>query len=264
MQAKIDGNVIGYDTQGQGIPLVLMHAFPLHRGMFQPQLAQLSQLARVLTFDVPGMGESSDQSVSMDSIADLAVRLLDEQGIDKAVVGGVSMGGYAAFAFARRHPGRLLGLILANTKPDADTAEAKTGRKQMAEVAIELGASEIAARMLPKLLGPTSLSERPHTVDLIRSMIVSANPRSIASLLEALANRADSTDLLGEIRVPTLVVAGAEDAIIPAAGAEQWSKQIRDSTYVRIPRAGHLSNLEAPEVFNAALETFLRKVAGQR
>ena len=141
MKTKIDGRTIGFDIQGQGTPLLLMHAFPLDRGMFQQQLGALSKTARVLTFDVPGMGESEAAPVSMDGIADLAARLLDEQKIHKAIIGGVSMGGYASFAFARRHADRLLGLVLADTKPEADSDEAKAARSEMAKVAREQGAA---------------------------------------------------------------------------------------------------------------------------
>jgi pimeloyl-ACP methyl ester carboxylesterase len=261
MQIKIDGSTIGLDIQGQGTPLLLMHAFPLDRSMFQPQLAALANTARVLTFDVPGMGESEAGPCSMNDIADLAVRLLDEHDIDKAVAGGVSMGGYALFALARRHPGRLRGVVLADTKPEADTEDAKKGRREMALVAREQGSVEIAARMIPKLLGQTTLRERPEVVERVRSMIVKANPESIARLLGSLAQRDDSTSLLSAFKVPVLVIAGAEDAIIPAAGARTWAEQIPGAHFVQIPQSGHLPNLETPDAFNSGLQAFLRTMA---
>jgi pimeloyl-ACP methyl ester carboxylesterase len=259
MLIKISGGNVGFDAQGQGTPLLLMHAFPLDRSMFQPQLTALARIARVLTFDVPGMGESEAGPCSMNDIADLAARLLDEHGIAKAVVGGVSMGGYASFAFARRHAQRLRGLVFADTKPEADTEDAKKARREMATVAREQGSTEIAVRMAPKLLGQTTLRERPEVVERVRSMILNANPKSIARLLESLAQRDDSTSLLGDIKVPALVIAGAEDAIIPAAGAKVWAEQIPGAKLVQIPQAGHLPNLETPAVFNSAIEAFLRK-----
>jgi pimeloyl-ACP methyl ester carboxylesterase len=257
MKTKIGGRTIGFDIQGQGTPLLLMHAFPLDRAMFQEQLAALSKAVRVLTFDVPGMGESEAAPVSIDGIADLAARLLDEQKIHKAIVGGVSMGGYASFAFARRHADRLLGLVLADTKPEADSDEAKAGRREMAKVAREQGAAEIAKRMTPKLLGATTLEQRPQVAEQVRRMIEQAAPESIAQLLEAMAGRADSTGLLAAIQVPTLVMAGEEDAIIPAAGAKLWAERIPGSRFVLLPKAGHLPNLEAPEAFHATIEAFL-------
>ena len=258
MKTKIDGRTIGFDIQGQGTPLLLMHAFPLDRGMFQQQLGALSKTARVLTFDVPGMGESEAAPVSMDGIADLAARLLDEHKIHKAIVGGVSMGGYASFAFARRHADRLLGLVLADTKPEADSDEAKAARREMAKVAREQGAAEIAKRMTPKLLGATTLQQRPQVADQVRRMIEKAAPESIAQLLEALAERADSTGLLAAIQVPALVIAGEEDTIIPADGAKVWAERIPGARFVLLPKAGHLPNLETPEAFNQAVEEFVR------
>jgi 3-oxoadipate enol-lactonase len=259
MKTKIGGRTIGFDIQGQGTPLLLMHAFPLDRAMFEQQLDALSKTVRVLTFDAPGMGESEAAPVSIDGIADLAARLLDEQKIDKAIVGGVSMGGYASFAFAWRHPDRLLGLILADTKPEADSDEAIAGRREMAKVAREQGAAEIAKRMTPKLLGATTLQQQPQVVEQVRRMIEKAAPESIAQLLEALAGRADSTGLLAAIQVPTLVIAGEEDAIIPAAGAKLWTEQIPAARFVLLPKTGHLPNIEAPGVFNQAVEEFLRE-----
>ncbi len=261
MQIKIDGRAVGLDLQGEGTPLVLMHAFPVDRSMFQFQVRELAKIARVLTFDVPGMGESEAGPCSISDIADLAARLLDEQGIDKAVVGGVSMGGYASFAFVRRHAQRLLGLVLADTKPEADTDDAKKARREMAAAAREQGSAEIAARMLPKLLGPTSLRERPEVVEGARSMILRANPESIARLLESLAQRDNATSLLAEIKAPVLVIAGAEDAITPASAAKVWAQQIPNAKFVQIPQSGHLSNLETPGVFNFELQAFLSTVA---
>jgi len=264
MKTKIGGRTIGFDIQGQGTPLLLMHAFPLDRTMFEQQLGALSKTVRVLTFDAPGMGESDAAPVSIDGIADLAARLLDEHKIHKAIVGGVSMGGYASFAFARRHADRLLGLVLADTKPEADSDEAKTARREMAKVAREQGSAEIAKRMTPKLLGATTLQQRPQVVEQVRRMIEKAAPESIAQWLEALPGRADSTGLLASIQVPTLVIAGEEDAIIPAAGAKLWADEIPRARFVLLPKAGHLPNLETPEAFNQAVEEFLREWIGRR
>ncbi len=265
MHKSIDGRRVGFDIQGQGPALLLMHAFPMDRSMFEPQLSQLAKTARVLTFDVPGIGESEAGPCSISDIADLAARLLDEHGIDKAVVGGVSMGGYASFAFARRHPLRLRGLVLADTKPEADSEEAKKGRREMAAVARAQGSAEIAARMVPKLLGQTTLRESPEVVERVRSMILKANPESIARLLDSLAQREDSKGLLVEIRVPALVMAGAEDVIIPAAGVKVWAEQIPSVSFVRIPESGHLPNLETPALFNSEVEGLLRRlVADER
>lgn len=238
-----------------------MHAFPLDRRMFAPQQAALAESLRLIAFDVPGAGESAPGVVSIDAIADIAAALLDHLGIEKAVVGGVSMGGYAAFAFARRHPERLRGLILANTRAVADTEQGKAARKAMAAVAIEQGAAEIANRMLEKLLGGTTLRERPAVVSDVRAMIESTPPETIAMLLDTLASREDSTATLGAIDVPTLAIAGEEDPLAPPAETAGWAAQIQNARFVAIQQAGHLACLEDPAAFNSIVREFIGKLS---
>ena len=240
-----------------------MHAFPLDRSMFEPQNKGLLDSLRLITFDSPGVGNSEAGPVTMEEIANLAVAILDSLDIDKAVVGGVSMGGYAAFAVERRYPERLLGILLANTKPAGDTEKAKTGRRELVTVAREQGAAAIADRMLPKLLGETTRRERPAVVERVRAIIESTAPETIAHLLDALARRADSTDRLAEISVPTLIIAGEEDSLAPARETGEWAKQIPGSRFVALPAAGHLPNLETPEAFNAQVRQFLASDVGQ-
>jgi pimeloyl-ACP methyl ester carboxylesterase len=260
MLVTLGKHQIFFQCTGAGVPVVMMHAFPLNQTMFQGQRQSLADVARLVTFDVPGVGESTPSLVTIDDIADLAAALLDAEEIEKAVIGGVSMGGYAAFAFALRHPDRLRGLILANTRAAADTEEAKKGRREMAAVAREKGAAEIARRMLPKLLGETTHQERPAVVDHVRSMAESVAPETIARLLDALASRADSAGLLPQINVPTLVIAGEQDAIAPPEEASEWAARIPNAKFVAIARAGHLPNLETPEAFDAAVREFLQSL----
>ena len=240
-----------------------MHAFPLDRSMFEPQNKRLSDSLRLITFDFPGVGDSEAGPVTMEEIANLGVAILDSLNIDKAVVGGVSMGGYAAFALERRYPERLLGILLANTKPAGDTEKAKTGRRELVTVAREQGAAAIADRMLPKLLGETTHRERPAVVERVRAIIESTAPETIAHLLDALARRADSTDRLAGISVPTLIIAGEEDSLAPARETGEWAKRIPGSRFVALPAAGHLPNLETPEAFNAQVKQFLVSDVGQ-
>lgn len=261
MRANLLGHDIAYDDMGRGIPLLLMHAFPLDKRMFAPQRAALAESLRLITFDVPGAGESAPGAVSIDGVSDIATALLNHLGLDKAVVGGVSMGGYAAFAFARRHAERLRGLILANTRAVADTEEGKLARRAMAEVAIAQGAPEIANRMLEKLLGESTLRERPTVVSDVRAMIESTPPETIAILLDALANREDSTATLGTIDVPTLAIAGEEDPLAPPAETADWAAQIRGARFFAIKRAGHLACLEDPSAFNSSILEFVRGLA---
>jgi len=257
MRANVLGHDIAYDEAGHGIPVLLMHAFPLDRRMFAAQRAGLGDSIRLITFDGPGAGESAPGVVSIDGIAAIAAALLDRLGINKAVVGGVSMGGYAAFAFARLRPERLRGIILANTRAVADTGEGKAARKAMAAVAIEQGASEIANRMIGKLLGETTRRVRPAIVANVRAMIESNPPETIAMLLDALANREDSSSALAGISVPTLAIAGEEDTLAPAAETRDWAAKIGNARFVTIKRAGHLACLEEPASFNRALLHFV-------
>lgn len=257
MLVTLDRYQIFFQSTGVGVPVLMMHAFPLNQGMFQRQRQALSDIARLLTFDVPGVGESMPAPVTIDNIADIAAALLESEKIERAVVGGVSMGGYAAFSFARRHAEKLRGLILANTRAAADTEEAKKARREMAAVARDKGAAEIAQRMLPKLLGETTHQERPAVVDRVRDIVEGVAPDAIARLLDALANRADSTGLLPQIKVPTLVIAGEQDTIATPQESSQWASQIPNARFVSIPTAGHLPNLETPDAFDAAVREFL-------
>ncbi|MEZ5361706.1 MAG: alpha/beta hydrolase [Bryobacterales bacterium] len=257
MQATIDDRRVGYDAVGSGVPLLLLHAFPLNRTMYAEQTQGLRDAARVITFDLPGVGRSEPGPLSVDGMADLAAGLLDALQIPRAIIGGVSMGGYAAMAFARRHPERLLGLVLANTRAAADSEEAREGRAEMAKVARDQGPSAIAERMLPKLLGPTALKRNRKLVDRVRAMIEGVPGEVISDLLTALAERADSTPSLAAIDVPTLVIASEDDAVTPASEAREWAQEIPESRYVEIPGVGHLSNLEAPTEFNKAVRSFL-------
>jgi pimeloyl-ACP methyl ester carboxylesterase len=258
MLITLGKHTISCESSGEGTPLLMMHAFPLNQTMFQPQREGLSTAARLLTFDAPGVGESSPAAVSIDDLADLAAALLDAEKIERAIVGGVSMGGYAAFAFARRHPERLRGLILANTRAAADTEEARKNRRDMAQVALAQGAAEIATRMLPKLLGETTHRERPVVVERVRTIAESVPRETIARLLDALANRADSTGLLPRIQAPTLVIAGKQDSIALPQESSEWAALIPNARFVAIAGAGHLPNLETPEPFNTALREFLQ------
>jgi pimeloyl-ACP methyl ester carboxylesterase len=184
--------------------------------------------------------------------------------VSQAVVGGCSMGGYAAFAFVRRHADRLKGLVLQDTKAGADNEEARKGRATLAEKVLREGAGAAADAFLPKLLGESSHKERPELVARIRERILATSPRGIADALAGLAARADSSPTLREIRVPTLIVCGVEDVITPVAESEAMHKAVPGSRLELIPKAGHLSNLEAPAAYNAALKSFLEGLSSRR
>jgi len=256
------GGPLAYDVQGEGPPVLLLHAFPLGLAMWDAQVTALRGQHQVIRFDDRGFGASppGDGLLSMERIADDAAALLDHLGVAKAVVCGLSMGGYAAFAMVRRHADRLRGLVLADTRAPADTPEGREGRAALAQKVLGEGAVAAAEAFVPKLLGETTKRERPQVVARVREIVLGNPPRGIADALAGLAARADSTPTLREIRVPTLVVCGEEDTLTPPADAEALQRGIAGSRLVLVPRAGHLTNLEDPDAFNRAFLGFLGEV----
>jgi 3-oxoadipate enol-lactonase len=261
VKARIGGADLAYDVRGAGPALLLLHAFPLGLAMWDDQSRALSSAFQVVRFDCRGFGGSppGDSLLTMERIADDAAALLDHLSLSAATVCGVSMGGYAAFAFVRRHPTRLRGLVLADTKASADTDAARRVRAEQAEAVRRDGTAAIADAFLPRLVGQTTHAERPAVVARLREIILANPPRGVTDALAGLAARADSTSTLREIRVPTLVVCGAEDVLTPPAEAEALHAGIRGSTLELIPKAGHLANVEAPDAFNRVVEAFLRR-----
>jgi pimeloyl-ACP methyl ester carboxylesterase len=261
VKARIDDAEIEYDARGEGAPLLLLHAFPLGLFMWEAQVEALSATHRVVRFDARGFGGSAagDGPLTMERIADDGAFLLDHLGIEKAVVGGCSMGGYAAFAFVRRHPQRLAGLILQDTRAGADSVEARANRATLAAKVLAEGASAAVEAFLPKLLGETTHRERPALVASVRERILGTPQQGIANALHGLAARADSRETLPTIAVPTLVLVGAEDALTPPPEAATMAAAIPRARLDVIPAAGHLANLENPGAVNAALSAFLAR-----
>lgn len=263
MKLKVAGGELEYDTRGNGPAVLFLHAFPLSMAMWDEQVRALETTQRVVRFDARGFGSSppGDGPLTMERVADDAVALLDHLGLPAAVACGLSMGGYAAFAMVRRHPERMRGLVLADTRAGADTEEARATRSVAAARALQEGAGATAESMVGKLLGATTTRERPDIVAKVRKIILETPPRGIADALAGLASRADSTSTLREIRVPTLVVCGEEDTLTPVAEAEALARHITGARLVTIPKAGHLSNMENPEAFGLALKGFLSGIA---
>jgi pimeloyl-ACP methyl ester carboxylesterase len=259
MNARIAGAELAYDVRGQGPAVLFLHAFPLGLVMWDEQARALEGSHTVVRFDDRGFGGSppGEALLTMERIADDAAALLDHLDIAQAAVCGCSMGGYAAFAMVRRHPGRVRALVLQDTRAGADAPEARLNRAALAERVLREGAGAALEAFLPRLVGETTHRERPEVVAWLRRIILGTSPRGIADALAGLAARADSTPTLREIAVPTLVLCGEEDVLTPPAEAEAMHRAVPPSRLVVIPRAGHLSNLEDPPAFNAALAGFL-------
>ena len=261
MRLGIDGGELEYAVSGAGPALLLFHAFPLAQFMWEAQAEALAATHRVIRFDARGFGGSAlgQGPLTMERIADDGAALLDHLGIETASVGGCSMGGYAAFAFVRRHPHRVRTLYLQDTRAGADADEARANRLRLAERVSSEGASVAVDAFLPKLTGETTQRDNAPLVARLREHILATSPQAIADALRGLAARADSRPTLAEVRVPTLVLVGAEDVLTPPAESEAMAAAIPGGRLEVVPRAGHLANLEQPAAVNAALRGFLAR-----
>ena len=227
--------------------------------MWEGQLALADRGWHVIAPQFRGVdGAAGDPfTTSLDDYAGDVVDLLDALHVKQAVVGGLSMGGYAAFSMLRHAARYVQALILADTRPQADTPEGVEGRKQMLQLVQEKGPAAVAEEMLPKLLGETTRRTRPEVVELVRSLVLANSAESIAGAVRALMTRPDSTPLLSTVHVPTLILVGGEDTVTPPPLSEEMHRAIAGSELVIVDGAGHLSNLEQPAIFNGALARFL-------
>ncbi|MDX6743713.1 alpha/beta hydrolase [Actinocorallia sp. A-T 12471] len=249
---------------GQGTPLVLLHAFPLSSSMWLPQREALSGRFRVITPDLRGFGGSvlGAAEPSVDTMADDVAALLKSKNIPRAVIGGLSMGGYVAMALCRRHPERVRGLVLADTKATADPDAARENRLRMAErLTAEGSVAALTEEVLPKLVGPTTMRQRALVYGRIRGLVQATPPKAAAWAQRAMAGRPDSTETLRSVRVPTLVIVGAEDGITTEADARHMADALPNAELHVIPRSGHLTSIEQPDLFNQSVADFVSAVA---
>ena len=250
---------VGLDERSTGEPVLWLHGYPHDRSLWGPQLADPVPGFRFIAADLPGFGDSDRIAPpSLDAWADWVVALLDALDIPRAVIGGLSMGGYLAFALWRRHPQRVRALILADTRAGADTEEGKVERRAMQELARTEGAGAIAEKMIEGMVGRTTRAVAPDAVTTLDLMMRRASADAIVDALQALIDRPDSTPTLATISVPTLILCGDEDVLTPVAESRAMLRAIDGSRLEVIPEAGHLSNFERPAVFNRLLSDFLR------
>jgi pimeloyl-ACP methyl ester carboxylesterase len=244
---------------GVGTPVVLLHAFPLDSRMWLPQVEALGGY-EVIVPDLRGFGAGAalaGEVSDMDLMADDIALLLDERKLERVVLCGLSMGGYVALAFARRHMDRLGGLVLCDTRAGADSDDARAARLAMVERVLAEGVGFLPETMVPRLLGETTRRDQPELVASVTQTILDQHPRGIAAAQRGMAARPDSTEVLSRITVPTLVITGLEDALIEPEESREMAASIRDSRLVQVPGAGHLVNLEKAELVNEALLDFL-------
>jgi 3-oxoadipate enol-lactonase len=287
---RIHGIDLACEDRGAGVPLVLVHGFPLDHSMWAAQIEALSAGCRVLAPDLRGFGRSQETGTvptpahddanektlsgagavpvsatggvaTMEQLADDLAALTDSLGIAEPIVlCGLSMGGYVAMQFCRKYAARLRGLILCDTRAAADTPEVAAGRLAMAERVLSEGPAPLVEGMIPRLFAAETAQQRPDVVAALRQVMMSNDPRGIAAAARGMAQRPDATPTLGDIRCPTLVLVGEHDAISLPAEMRSIAAAIPHSQFVEIPASGHMTPLENPAAVNAALKAFLTRL----
>ncbi len=248
---------------GSGMPIVLVHGFPLDHSMWDAQIDVLGRQWRIIAPDLRGFGRSqvTPGTASMEQMADDVAAMLDALVIDQPVVFvGLSMGGYVAFQFQRKYRDRLRALVLCDTRSAADTPEAVKARHATVEQLQSGGISAVIEAMMPKLFGPAALDGPSEDVVSMREVMLSCAPEGMAAALRGMAARDDATAALGEIGVPTLVLVGEHDAISPVDEMRAIAQAVPNAEFVVIPASGHMSPVENPTAFNEAITQFLMRV----
>jgi len=259
MKTELNGINIEYRDEGAGLPVIFLHAFPLNQTMWDDQVAALRNHCRAVTLDLRGFGRSDAPQgpYQMDQMAADVRALMTVLDLDKAVLVGLSMGGYIALALYRNYPETFRALVLAGTRASGDTHEARARRLKSAERAELDGSKAIARDMVPLLLGRSTLENRPSVVERVHAMIRANSPQGIAGAQRGMAERRDSTYLLAGIDFPVLIVVGSEDTLTPVAEGESLRNGIPGARKCVIAGAGHLANLEQPDEFNTTLREFI-------
>ena len=254
-----DTQLAVYDA-GRGHTLLFVHGFPLSHRMWLAQLETFAAGYRVIAPDLRGFGSSavSEGCVTMEQFADDCAAVLDALGITEPVTFvGLSMGGYIGWQFARKHTARLARLVICDSRAAPDMPEAAALRLKMADHVLRAGTEGVAAAMLPKLFAPTTHERLPRVVEAVREMILASPPAGVAAAQHGMAQRPDARPLLPTIRTPTLIICGAHDLISPPDEMRAIAAAISAAQYVELPDAGHMSPMESPIEFDAALMRFL-------
>jgi pimeloyl-ACP methyl ester carboxylesterase len=265
-QVKSDDAEIVYRELGDGAPVVLLHPFPANHEFWLPVAQALAMRYRVVLPDLRGHGDSGvgEGPATMEKHAADIARVMDDAGVGRAPLIGVSIGGYALFEFWRQHRGRVAALGLCNTKAPADTAEARAARLQGANDVLDRGTESFFESMIPRLLGKTTRETRPDLVAAALRMMRKMSSEDVAQVQRGMAERPDSVETLKTINVPTLLVTGDEDVLTGINEAELMRQQIAGSRLCVIPKVGHYSPWEQPEEADRLLRQFLDSlVTGQ-
>jgi 3-oxoadipate enol-lactonase len=260
MNFRLDNGYLSYERAGSGIPLLFIHGYPLSRKIWNSQVDGLSDIASVISVDLRGHGESYpfDGIYRMDLLADDCYQLLADLRVNSPiVVCGLSMGGYVTMALYRKYPELFQGMILTSTRSGADSIEGKANRDANVKIARELGVESITDSMLSKLISPATFNSNPTLVKMIRDIMLETSVNGLVGALQGMRDRPVSTNLLHQVKCPALIIHGSNDQLIPVSEAEMMAKEIPNSHLVVIPEAGHLLNLERPDLFNQVVRKFL-------
>jgi pimeloyl-ACP methyl ester carboxylesterase len=253
----INGMAMNYQEKGSGEAVVLLHGFPLDLRVWDDQREALSDRYRVITPDLRGFGGSrSSEAFTMESLADDMHALLEALGALPCVLGGLSMGGYVALAYAKKYPSDLRGLMLIDTRAEGDTPEGRQGREKMIELAKTSGAKAVADSMMPKMRSEQTAQTRPAVVHRLREIMEACPALTTQHAMAAMRDRADQTANLASIAVPTLIIVGEHDAITPVNMAENMKRIPRSALQV-IAGAGHMTSMEAPGRVSEVMRGFL-------
>ena len=265
----VDSRTIAYFDSAPGDKslrvALLIHAFPLAAVMWEPQFKAIPPGWRFLAIDLRGFGgstmsEDDEQAARIDDFASDVIDLLGELELANVVLGGVSMGGYVTFAVLRRSPDIATGVILSDTRSTADSLEARSNRRNLLAVLDREGSGGVAREMMEKLIGRTTLVERPEVEALLRRWIKQQSPAAIRGAAERMMERPDSLAVLQSLRVPALIVVGDEDVLTPVEESRRMQAACPGAELVIVTRSGHLPNLEQPEAFNRAVTAFLSRL----
>jgi pimeloyl-ACP methyl ester carboxylesterase len=251
--ASLSSEPISYTDTGTGTPLVLIHAFPSDKKLWDKQVAGLKKSFRVITLDLWGFGQSgkvSGQAVTMADYADEVKQLLDQLHIPQAIVGGESMGGYVALMFLDKYPASVTGLLLSDTQAIADSPEAKAKREATALDILAHGNSGFVAGFMPKALSSQASLQMKQE---LQAILAAQSPEAMASGLRGMAMREDTSAVLSHSTLPILIITGEEDTLISPQQSQGMNALAKNSKLVVIPAAGHLSSFEQPAAWNDAV-----------
>jgi 3-oxoadipate enol-lactonase len=262
--AQINGIRLSYNDHGsrEGNAVVFLHGFPFNQSMWSDQVGLLKERFRVITYDHRGLGESGigDGQFTLEFLVDDLIALLDHLNIQKAILCGLSMGGYVALRAVERNPERIQALVLCDTRSEADSNLAKIGRSSSINIIKNEGLSKFSESFLVNIFAAASLRNHPDRVERVRRMILDNNPLGVCGMLLALASRTNTTSALPQVRIPTLVLVGEKDTITPPSAAENLKFHIPLAQMAVIPNAAHMSNIENPDLFNQHLTHFLESI----